>query len=293
MPTEPIDGNLRYQWMKEEYPQCRVVHYDKIVPQEPKEHPQFWDIWTKIVKDAHPEKIDIVFSSEEYGEPLAKCVGAVHHCVDLNRKTVPISATKIRNNPLKYWEYIPLRVRPYFAKKVLIVGPESTGKSTLTTKLAKHFGGVDIQEYAREWITEHDNTFEYKDLDLFAKKQHEWIQNGTKIGKPFVFIDTDSIVTKIFSEIYYDSVSETVHNHTTLETYDCILLTDISVSWENDGQRDLGHRREEVFQRFVKELTNRKLDFHIVSDTGEKRLQNAIRIVEEILQIEKKEEEVQ
>src|SRR5690242_12083484 len=70
-PSEPIDGNLRLAWMRELCPETRVVHYDREVPQEPSEHPDFWTIWRGIVRGVHPEPIDLVFASEDYGSRLA------------------------------------------------------------------------------------------------------------------------------------------------------------------------------------------------------------------------------
>jgi HTH-type transcriptional regulator, transcriptional repressor of NAD biosynthesis genes len=115
---EPIDGHLRYRWVKETYPQCNVVHVTDELPSYPHEHPDFWDLWKALILRYAPE-VDMVFTSEEYGDKLAETLGCRHICVDLARTTVPISATMVREDPLRYWQYIPPAVRPYYAGRAL------------------------------------------------------------------------------------------------------------------------------------------------------------------------------
>lgn len=110
---EPIDGALRYGWVRESFPQARVVHVTDEVPSYPHEHADFWPIWRALIARYAPP-VDIVFTSEHYGDQLAAELGARHHLVDLARQVVPISATQVRADPLAHWEHIPDCVRPYF-----------------------------------------------------------------------------------------------------------------------------------------------------------------------------------
>ena len=102
------------------------------VPQEPKDHPEFWKIWRETIKRIEPRDIDYVFASEPYGERLAKELDARFIPFDLGREMMPISGTEIREHPMKHWEMLPECTHGYFAKRVCVFGPESTGKSTLT-----------------------------------------------------------------------------------------------------------------------------------------------------------------
>ena len=97
--SEPIPGALRYGWMRELFPDVRVVHVTDENPQEPHEHPEFWRIWTDTVL-RHAERPDVVFTSEAYGWELARRLGAEHVPVDLGRELVPISGTAMRDEPL-------------------------------------------------------------------------------------------------------------------------------------------------------------------------------------------------
>jgi HTH-type transcriptional repressor of NAD biosynthesis genes len=118
---EPIDGPLRYRWVRETYPvkaypQCRVIHVTDEVPSYPHEDRDFWNIWKSLIL-RHAPHVDIVFTSEEYGDKLAETLGCRHVCVDVSRSVVPISATSVREDPLLNWEYLPRAVRPYYAKQ--------------------------------------------------------------------------------------------------------------------------------------------------------------------------------
>ena len=113
---EPIPGELRYAWMRECYPDVRVIHHIDEIPSAPEEHPDFWAIWTWSIKRFFPSGPDVVFTSEAYGDPLARCLGAAHRPVDLPRATVPISATLVRSNPRQYWNFIPPCVQRYYAE---------------------------------------------------------------------------------------------------------------------------------------------------------------------------------
>ncbi|MDN3720183.1 nicotinamide riboside transporter PnuC [Roseibium salinum] len=107
--AEPIRGDLRAEWMRECLPQpgCRVVHMHRDIPQEPKEHPEFWSIWKSAILEHHPEPIDWVFGSEPYIHQLAAELGAKPFLVDIERHAVPVSGTDIRSRPDRHWMHIP------------------------------------------------------------------------------------------------------------------------------------------------------------------------------------------
>ncbi len=171
LPSEPVPGSLRYEWMRELFPHARVVHITDDLPQEPDQHPQFWDLWRQTVLAAAGEPIDFVFASEMYGYRLADEVGAKFIPVDLSREVVPVSGTAIRTRPLDNWQFIPECVRPYFVKRVCIFGPESTGKSTLARDLAVHFQTVYVSEFARGLLDPQQGICTAGDIPLIARGQ--------------------------------------------------------------------------------------------------------------------------
>src|SRR5918999_1016583 len=147
---EPIPGGHRYQWVRASHPDCRVVHVSEEVPQAPEDDPRFWDIWTDLIR-RHAGEVDVVFTSESYGDELAARLRARHVCVDATRGAVAVSGTAVRADPMAHWHYIPEVVRPYFVRRVAIVGAESVGKTTLARQLAERFDTVWVPEYGRAY----------------------------------------------------------------------------------------------------------------------------------------------
>ncbi len=145
---EPIPGIRRYEWMRELFPFDNVVHLTDELPQEPAEHPDFWALWRAALQRVLPSRPDYIFASEAYGKPLAEVLGGRFVPVDPGRAVVPCSGTAVRTDPMTQWDYLPRCVRPWFVRRVVVFGPESTGKTTLARRLAEHFHTVCVPEYA-------------------------------------------------------------------------------------------------------------------------------------------------
>lgn len=146
MPGEPIPGALRFQWLKEIFPQIDIVYLDKAMPQEPA-HPQdrpFFQLWADTLQGCCPGRtFDALFASEPYGYKMADVMQLKFIPVDTGRENVKISGTEVRENPFKHWDYLHPVVRPYFLKRIAITGP-STG---LAQKMAAHFKTSCVASY--------------------------------------------------------------------------------------------------------------------------------------------------
>jgi len=153
---EPIPGPLRYSWLKEAVASLGVVetHYtEEDLPTAAESSREVSRVWAAWLKKRFPA-IDLIVSSETYGEYLAEYMGVAHFAFDPERVSVPVSATMIRDAPWRHWDRIPLPARPYFAKTVCVYGPESTGKTVLSEKLAARLGASWVPEMARLYIGE-------------------------------------------------------------------------------------------------------------------------------------------
>ena len=151
LPDEPIPGKLRYQWMKEIFPDCNVVHLDKAMPQEPAslEDRAFFQLWGDVLGQYCPAgKFDALFASEPYGYRVADIMNTKFIPVDTAREMVGVSGTMVRESPFRHWDKLHPVVRPYFLKRVAILGPESPEKDALLKKLADHFGTSYVANYA-------------------------------------------------------------------------------------------------------------------------------------------------
>jgi NadR type nicotinamide-nucleotide adenylyltransferase len=168
-------------------------------------------------------------------------------------------------------------------RRVAITGPESTGKSTMAEKLAHHYHTVWVPEYAREYIDGLGRPYDFNDIIEIAKGQYTREEELVSRANGLLFCDTDFIVLKIWCEFKYkicpDWILDKVNNH----IYDLYLLPAIDLPWECDPQREHPHLREELFSLYRDELTNRRLNFSIITGEGDSRLDNAVRAVDERL----------
>ena len=280
-PQDPIDGNLRLEWMRELCPGVRVLHYDQDVPQEPADHPEFWRIWRDIVKEVHPEPLDFVFTSESYGERLAAVLETRHVPFDPGRLAAPISGTEVRHNPYKAWEYLPPPVQAHYVKTVCLFGPESTGKSTLARRLAKHFGTIAIPEYGRTYCEEFGTYCTADDLRNIVRGQRALEFAARRHATRILILDTDRLMTALWADMLLgirppdlDAVEQIA---------DLYLLADIDIPWADDGTRYFpGEAARKRFYAICRqELEKRKLPFVAITGEGNTRLKTAIDAVNE------------
>ncbi len=263
-PSDPIAAAIRLRWLKETFqgnPKLTIQKIEDNFDQPELPLTERTAIWASVIKK-HYGPIDIVFSSEDYGEPFAHQLGASHVSFDSERKLIPISATQIRQHPLRNWEYIPATVRPYFVKKICFYGPESTGKSTLAQKMAAHYHTHFVPEVAREMITSND--FTVNDILKIGQAQTERVLAKQATANKLLFCDTDLITTQIYSHYYLGVVPPALIEWETIVKYDLYFLFDIDVPWVSDGLRDLGHKREEMFSLFKTELEKRNIPYVLV-----------------------------
>ena len=201
--NEPIPGHLRFNWLRDtfptrDFPTVRCVHAAEDVPQFPHEHPDFWNIWRDLIA-RHAGPVDVVFSSEDYGNKLAQVLAARHVMIDRERINVPISARKVLLAPLENWQFLPPAVRAYYARRVLIFGPESTGKSTLAAQLAAHFGTNWVPEWARVMLEARDNICLESDIPAIVSGQMRSEEQAARDCNQLLFCDTDVVTTTIYA----------------------------------------------------------------------------------------------
>jgi NadR type nicotinamide-nucleotide adenylyltransferase len=237
--SEPIPGALRFAWMRELFPFDRVVHLTDQNPQDPSEHPDFWSIWRASLERVLPAKPDLVFASEAYGEKLAEVLGARFIAVDPVRSIVPVSGTAIRANPRHYWEFLPRCVRPHFVRRVSIVGPESTGKTTLARRLAEKFATVWVPEWARTVLERRRGSLEGLDWTDLVRGQIASEEALARDANRLLICDTDPIVTPLWADALLGACPDDVRVAARGRRYDLTLLCNADVPWVGDEMRYL------------------------------------------------------
>ncbi|HKX85851.1 MAG TPA: DUF4301 family protein [Flavobacterium sp.] len=170
--------------------------------------------------------------------------------------------------------------------KVTLYGPESTGKTTLARQLAEHFNTVWIEEFAREYLQEKLNKYnaicDESDLLPIAIGQTQLENKALEKANRFLFCDTNSLVTKVFSDIYYNHCTDELEEAARLHEYDLFFLTDIDVPWEDDGLRDSQEYRDNSFVLFEKALIDYQKPYILISGNQQERLEKAIQIVSDL-----------
>jgi HTH-type transcriptional repressor of NAD biosynthesis genes len=258
---DPIPADLRFSWIKEIFkdrPAIKPAMIRDDFDDEKLPLRERTKKWSEVIRRTYPP-IDVLFSSEPYGDPFAMNLGKIHIKFDPERKAHPVSATMIRKNPFIHWDFIPPVVRPYFVKKVCIYGPESTGKSSLAIKLADHYQTEYVPEVAREFINSND--FKIDDIVSIALAHFNRIEEKTKTANRILICDTDVITTQIYCRHYLNVVPDILYELEKKVNYSKYFLLDIDVPWVEDELRDLGHRREFMMDTFRDELIQRGIEF--------------------------------
>ncbi|WKV10454.1 ATP-binding protein [Marivirga harenae] len=166
-------------------------------------------------------------------------------------------------------------------KKIAIIGPESTGKSTLSKALATHYNEPFVPEYGRKYLEENGKDYNRSDLLAISKGMVIWEERMSFIAKNLLFCDTDLIMMKVWYEVNYGECHPWVLNHLQSRPYNFYLLCAPDLPWEEDPLRENPNMRDKLFERYHNELVESNLDYTVISGTKD-RLERAIEAVEKI-----------
>lgn len=259
---ETIPVHQRVQALKESFPDANITvkGISRLMPQEPKEDPLFWNIWEAEILENTPDDLDVIVGAMDYIKDLSALLKTDFLMIDKQRSFVPISATDIRDNPMKNWKYLAPASKKLFVKKVVVVGGESTGKTTLTKALAEHYKTVWVPEYARTAIEEDEKC----DLSTFRKivnGQSALLQAMTPhCENSLLFCDTDLLATKVWLEKMYpehqSNINQDLYRSILEQRADLYVLTNNDVDWEKDDVRFYPENedREWFMEKFENEL---------------------------------------
>lgn len=172
--------------------------------------------------------------------------------------------------------------------KIVLFGPESSGKTTLCKQLAEHYNTLWVPEYAREYLQKKWDTTqkacESEDLLPIAIGQMELENKYAKKANRILFCDTDLLETKVYSEVYYEGFCDPLLNKYALKNqYDLYFLTYIDTPWEADDLRDKPNERKEMFRVFEMALKENERPFVLLQGNQETRLQKAVSQIDKIL----------
>lgn len=288
--TETIPVELRAAWVAEEHPGVRVVHaYD--------EHEidytsaSAWRHHTALVaalvrpEDGPP---DLVVSSDAYGQELAARLGATWLCVDPTRTSVPVSGTAVRADVAGHWWALPGPVREHLCRRVVVVGAESTGTTTLAADLAAHYGVPWVAEFGREWTGLREGgihaPWHSAEFDLIAGAQaHAEDRAARHTPWPLLVCDTDVSATAIWHERYLGRPSVTVTALAAQRVPHLYLLTGDEIPFVDDGLRDGEAWRGWMTQRFRQRLAEIGVPWVELAGSRARRLAAAVTRVDALV----------
>jgi NadR type nicotinamide-nucleotide adenylyltransferase len=283
--NQRIPGELRKAWLEEIHPECEV----HLVPDELEDDSQAWARFTVAHLGRAP---DVVFTSEDYGPRFAACMGCRHVMVDRERTTVPISATRVRAAPLDHLDLLEPCVRAYFARRVVLIGAESTGKTTLAEALAQQFATDWVPEYGREYWERKvaglrmDGPLPPWTSDEFveiASGQQQREDRAARTANRVLLCDTNAFATGTWHERYLGRRSPEVDAIGRRDKVDLYLLAEPDFPFVQDGWRDGESIRDWMHGRFVEQLERSPTPLVRLKGTPQQRMDTASAAVEALL----------
>lgn len=284
-----INARVRYRWiyqLTKHIGNVKIIMLEDDASSKDDYSEEYWKKDAETVKKAVGKRIDVVFCGSDYGSD-----SFWHKCYPDSELYIfernGISSTELRKDPYAHWDWLPEIVRPYYVKKVLIMGGESTGKSTLTINLAHRFNTNYIDEAGRD-ISERSGTDmlmlpeDFTEILLQHKlNEIKAIEHSNKV----LFIDTDALVTQFYMGFLEDpdiernkALSDAID---ALNEYDLILFLEPDVDFVQDGDRSEVIRNDrEKYSEEIKELlrTHHK-KFITVGGSYQQRYESAVNEV--------------
>lgn len=162
----------------------------------------------------------------------------------------------------------------------VIIGPESTGKTTLCKQLAEYFNGLWIPEYARFYIEQIKRPYTYEDVIHIAQKQIEMEENLKMDTYDFLFLDTDLIITKVWLIHVFGKYPNWIDDYLKKTYRKSYLICAPDLPWEYDPVRENPHLRDYLFNRYIKEVETYGYNYSIIKGKEKQRIKNAIHCID-------------
>jgi len=286
---ESVSDTLRKSWIEKTFVAQKNVevktlnYYESELANTSETSEDVSRIWAYVFKKLLPD-YSLLITSEEYGNFVGEFMKIQHIAFDIPKKLFPVSATTVRNNLFTNWKFLPDSVKPTFIIKVVILGTESTGKTTLTEELSNHFSCSKVVEAARE-IIPNSNEFTFDDLYLVATEHARQIDEAVIGNSPLVIIDTDIHITKSYSNFTFERellVSNEIYKSNKANLY--LYLTN-DVEYFQDGTR-LNETERNLLDNSHRQVL-KDMDIKIVEVTGnwQDRFEKSVEQINELTRL--------
>lgn len=299
---ESTSKELRYRWIlnsTKHLPNVKIILVeDKAVSKEEYNTDFYWEQGANDIKRLIGKPIDAVFCGDDYlgtnrFESLY-CPESV--IVYYKREEVPISSTEIREWAVNHWDYVPEVCKPFYTSKVLIVGGESTGKSTLAQNLALAYNTNFVSEVGRD-TCEYAGGEKYmiaEDLYENLLRQKVNVMDAIKHSNRILFVDTDAITTIFYAYFLLTSATQQTKCNelataiNLINDWDLVLFLEPTVRFVQDGTRneDIAAYREEYSNQIKKLLDKHCVKYHCIGGDYLNRFTESKNLIRKHLGIE-------
>lgn len=280
-PTDPVPAPLRADWLREITPCAEVMLIDDRYDENDSR------IWAENTIRWLGRAPSAVFTSESYGDAYAAHLGCVHESVDPARAHVPCSGTAVRSDPFALWDFIDPPVRAWYAKRIVILGAESTGTTTLARELATALRTLWVLEYGRQYSEEklarQETKWQSEEFITIAHEQNHRENHAARDANRILICDTNSYATRLWHRRYMgfdlpelDAIASTCRA-------DLYLLTGDEIPFVQDGLRDGEHIRHEMHSWFEEELRQQPCPWEIIRGDPSNRLTKALTAINAVL----------
>ena len=271
-PDQTIDVDDRRRWLIDASPENVTVLVT------PDDLPEANEPWAERALELLPRPPDVAFTSEPWGPGWAALMGAEHRSVDVDRTQRPISATALRAGLGDHFDWLVPAARADLARRVVLVGAESTGKTTLANALADELGTVWAPEHGR-WYWEgrrhlDDQTWTTDEFRRIAVAQRALERDLARRARAVVVSDTDALVTAVWHERYLGTTDPTLDG--LIEPPDLYLICGADFDWVQDGTRESAAERAWMHERTVDRVAATGAPFALLTGLHDERLATAL-----------------
>lgn len=284
---DDIPYNVRLDWLNQCFKNdtnIKIKHTDINLPYTSESSREVSKVWSNYIMKILPD-VNIIFTSEKYGEYCAEYMNIEHMYFDPKREQVPISSSKIKSDTMKYFDYIVDSAKPYFVKKICICGSESTGKTTLCEYLAQYFKTNYVDECARDIINNTYNSTEDMLQQIILARAND-MKEKIKHSNRMIFSDTDLYTTLSYSQYLFHKdliVPEWIVEQNKFNLY---LFLNHDAPYVQDGTRLSYEDRISLGEHHLKFFKDKGLNIQNVDGVNwEERNQKAILLLEKFLYI--------
>jgi NadR type nicotinamide-nucleotide adenylyltransferase len=253
---QALPGELRVGWIRALHPDVEVL----LAGEDIAEAPLPWA--ERMLALLGGRRPDLAFTSEGYGPAWAEAMGARHVAIDPERRRFPISGTQLRADLGAHWALLAPPARAYFARRVCVLGVESSGTTTLARALARRYRTAWVPEYGR-WYWEGRRyavgaeRWDSAEFVRIAEGQRRWEADLAPLANRLLILDTDALATSVWQWRYTGAVTAEVEALAAEAHADLTLLTAPDIPFVQDGTREGEGVRAAMHGRFREALAAR------------------------------------